>query len=187
MSRVNFLVQPVNYSLSPAKKVLAKDQATNIPLELNVEVNGQKIEKPGDQVPWQEDFLLATVDKVEWAFYKKEDGCATHDSEEDKFQALVNFNNEGAVTALATITVHLFGAEEVFKRKNPYFKDRFEEPVFELPAARADLWAVKLGAITNEVKHFPEKSIAKVLILNEVSRYFLREFYQKQSAVYITI
>ncbi|MEW6709302.1 MAG: hypothetical protein AB1403_05700 [Candidatus Riflebacteria bacterium] len=142
-SQVHFSVQPVNYELNPKRKVYPKDKASNIAVELDVEINGKKVEKPGDKVPWQEDYLFATVDKVEWAFQKKADGCAEHESEEGKFQALVSFNNEGALTAQATITVHLLGAEEVFKRKFPFFKDSFEDPIFELPAVRADLWAVK--------------------------------------------
>ena len=48
------------------------------------------------------------------------------------------------------------------------------------------------GLTVAEIEDWKEKFLsgaenALLLILNEVSRYFLREFYQKQSAVYIPI
>jgi hypothetical protein len=63
------------------------------------------------------------------------------------------------------------GAEKLFNKKHKGFNDKFEEQIFEIPAGKADLWAVKLGAITNEEKHFPEKSIAKAYRTYEVKSF----------------
>lgn len=161
VSEVKFFVQPVNCELSPERKVYPLAGASDITLDLIVKVNGNQIEKPGDLVPWQEDSLFATVDKVAWALVQKEEGCASFKAESDNFKARVDFSKHGAATALATITVRLIGAEKMFNRHNPQFKNRYEEPVFELPAARADLWAVLAGPMQNITGRFPEKAIAE--------------------------
>ncbi|PKK88420.1 MAG: hypothetical protein CVV64_18885 [Candidatus Wallbacteria bacterium HGW-Wallbacteria-1] len=159
-SEVKFFVQPINYELSPAKQVYPLADASDIALDLIIKINGNQIEKPGDLVPWQEDFLLATVDKVDWLLVQKEQGCASFNAESDKFKTQVDFNRRGAATALATITVRLIGAEKAFYRHNPQFKNRYEEPVFELPATRADLWAVVAGPMQNITGRFPQTAIA---------------------------
>ncbi|KAF1079498.1 MAG: hypothetical protein GQF41_4056 [Candidatus Rifleibacterium amylolyticum] len=159
-SEVKFFVQPINYELSPAKQVYPLADASELALDLIVKINGNQIEKPGDLVPWQEDILLATVDKVDWSLIQKEQGCAYFNAESDKFKTQVDFSRRGAATALATITVKLIGAEKVFNRHNPQFKNRYEEPVFELPAVRADLWAVVAGPMQNITGRFPQTAIA---------------------------
>ncbi|MGM0601016.1 MAG: hypothetical protein ACQETH_14495 [Candidatus Rifleibacteriota bacterium] len=67
----------------------------------------------------------------------------------------------GATTFLATVTARIIGAEKLFNEKHKGFDDEFEEQIFTFPVTRADLWAVKMGEITNIEKHFPEKSIAR--------------------------
>ncbi len=142
MSEVKFSVQPVDYSLSPARKIFPGSEVSDIAVDLIVKINGKQVEKPGQQVPWQKDALSATIDKVEWDLVQKEEGCASLKAEDDSFKAMIDFSSHGAATVLATITIRLTDAEKVFNRHNPHFKDRFEEPVFKLPAARADLWAI---------------------------------------------
>lgn len=159
-SEVKFSVQPVNYSLSPSRKVFARHEASDIAVDLIVKINGKQIEKPGQQVPWQGDTLLATVDKVDWELIQKEEGCASLKAAEDSFKAMVDFSSHGAVTALATITIRLTDVEKIFNRHNPHFKNRFEEPVFKLPAARTDLWAVTAGPMQEIAGRFPKTAIA---------------------------
>ncbi|EKD81513.1 MAG: hypothetical protein ACD_39C01773G0001 [uncultured bacterium] len=122
-------------------------------------------------MPWQDDFLLATVDKVDWELVQKEQGCASFNAESDKFKTQVDFNRRGAATALATITVRLIGAEKAFYRHNPQFKNRYEEPVFELPSTRADLWAITAGPIKNITGRFPQNAIAEAYRTYELASF----------------
>jgi len=157
--RVDFIVNPVEISLTPARKVLDFSSQQSQELSLNITLNGKQIEKPGESVEWSDDGLKAVADPIEWFSATAPNGCAIVNHDEDNLTANVNFADAGAATVLATITVRLTDGEEYFRRRHKGFKDEFEEPIFTFPAVRADLWAVSAGKIENIEGHIPRYAI----------------------------
>lgn len=140
---VTFLVQPVDISLSPYRKILDLAEQKFQSLSLAVALNGKTAEKPGDLIPWQSDEVFAVVEPVQWKTAQVPDGFASEEFDEESFSGNLNFTSHGAATILATVTVRLTGAEKAFKRRHKKENDKFEIPIFEFPAVRADLWAIQ--------------------------------------------
>jgi len=140
--QVDFIVNPVEISLTPTRKVFDLSTQKSQELFLNITLNGKKVEKPGKPVEWNDDGLKAVVDPIEWFSATAPNGCATVNHDEENLTANVNFADAGAATVLATVTVRLTDGEEYFRRRHKGFEDEFEEPIFAFPAVRADLWAV---------------------------------------------
>lgn len=159
--RVDFTVNPVEISLTPTRKVLDFSMQKSQELSLNITLNGKKVEKPGKPVEWNDEGLKAVVDPIEWFSATNPDGCAVGDHDESSLIAGVDFTKTGAITMLATITVRLIDGEDYFRRRHKGFEDEFEEPIFSVPAVRADLWAVSTGSLNEINGLFPEQSIAQ--------------------------
>lgn len=160
--RVDFMVNPVEISLTPARKVFDFNLQQSQELALNITLNGKKVEKPGKPVEWSNDGLKAVVDPIEWFSAKQPNDCATINHDEDSLTAKAGFAKAGAATLLATITVRLTDGEEYFRRRHKYFEDEFEEPVFSFPFVRADLWAITVGEMRNIEGIFPERAITGI-------------------------
>jgi len=158
--RVDFVVNPVDITLTPTRKVFDLSKQKSQELSLNITLNGKKVEKPGKPVEWGDDGLKAVVDPIEWFSATAPNGCATANHDEDSLAASIGFTDAGAATVLATVTVRLTDGEEYFRRRHKGFEDEFEEPIFTFPAVRADLWAITAGPIKNIAGRFPQTAIA---------------------------
>lgn len=154
---VTFLVQPVDISLSPYRKILDLAEQKFQSLSLAVALNGKTAEKPGDLIPWQSDEVFAVVEPVQWKTAQVPDGFASEEFDEESFSGNLNFTSHGAATILATVTVRLTGAEKAFKRRHKKENDKFEIPIFEFPAVRADLWAVDKPVWANLTSNLPDE------------------------------
>ncbi len=141
--RIDFVVNPIEISLTPTRKVLDFSTHKSQELSLNITLNGKKVEKPGKPIEWSDDGLKAIVDPIEWFSAHKPNGCATANHDEDSLTASVGFADAGAATLLATVTVRLTDGEDYFRRRHKGFEDEFEEPIFTFPAVRTDLWAIQ--------------------------------------------
>lgn len=177
--RVDFIVNPVEISLTPTRKVFDLSKQKSQELSLNITLNGKKVEKPGKPVEWNDDGLKAVVDPVEWFSATVPNGCATANHDENSLTANVGFNNAGAATLLATVTVRLVDGEDYFRRRHKGFEDEFEEPIFAFPAARADLWAVSASPLKEVKGLFPEKAIAQAYRTYQIES-FEFDFYSEQ-------
>ncbi|MGM0599769.1 MAG: hypothetical protein ACQETH_08130 [Candidatus Rifleibacteriota bacterium] len=122
VDKVEFTVQPLHISLTPAKKVFPLNQSSGIEVRLNVELNDEKVEKPGEIFTWQEDWVNAVIDPVAWDSVISPENCATAESNPESFLTEIDFSNNGAITLLATVTMRLVGAEKLFNVKNPGFE-----------------------------------------------------------------
>jgi hypothetical protein len=138
-----FEVKPIEISLTPARKVLDFKTDKNYEIKASVLVNGTEIQKPGEVVSWQENSTKIVVDSIAWNLVTDPDKCAALTPVPKTLKANCEFANVGATTALATVTVRIIGAKKLFDKKHKGFNDKFEEQIFEIPAGRADLWAVK--------------------------------------------
>jgi hypothetical protein len=137
-----FEVKPLEISISPRRKVFDFSKQQDADINISVLVNGDEIEKPGEPVPWQDEDLQLVVDSVAWKLVTAPENCADCNFDDQSFKADCQFASTGAATTLATLTVRILGAEKLFNKKHKGFDDKFEEQIFEIPAGRADLWAV---------------------------------------------
>jgi hypothetical protein len=87
--------------------------------------------------------LQLVVDSVAWKQVAAPDNSAGCNFDEQSFKVTCEFADVGALTTLATLSVRILGAEKLFNQKHKGFNDKFEEQRFEIPAGRADLWAVE--------------------------------------------
>lgn len=177
--RVDFVVNPVDITLTPTRKVFDLSKQKSQELSLNITLNGKKVEKPGKPVEWGDDGLKAVVDPIEWFSATAPNGCATANHDEDSLAASIGFTDAGAATVLATVTVRLTDGEEYFRRRHKGFEDEFEEPIFTFPAVRADLWAVSAGPLKEVKGLFPEKAIALAYRTYQIES-FEFDFHHKQ-------
>ncbi|MEW6712070.1 MAG: hypothetical protein AB1403_19770, partial [Candidatus Riflebacteria bacterium] len=137
-----FEVKPIEISISPAKKILEFKTDKNYEIKTSVFVNGTEIQKPGEAVPWQDNSTKIVIDSIVWDSVSEPDKCAAITPVPQTLKANCEFENAGAATALATMTVRIIGAKKLFDKKHKGFNDKFEEQIFEIPAGRADIWAV---------------------------------------------
>jgi hypothetical protein len=171
-SLAKIVVQPLTIAFDPAKKVVKFKQNNGVPLKLMVKAGDFEAKTVKEPFLWHKSGQQAFVDSVEWAFFKEPDACVSADLNTLDLQKELNFSKPGAATVLATTTLRLADAKNLFKQEHKDFpNDVFEEPVFTFPGARSDLWAVKIGEATNIEKHFPEKSIAKAYRTYEVKSF----------------
>ncbi len=138
-----FEVKPLEVTITPTRRVLDFNKQRSAELKVSVLVNGNEIEKPGVATPWQTTGTQIIVDSVAWQLVAVTDNSAKLDLIPQSFKADCKFTSIGAATALATITVRIVGAKELFDKKHKGFNDKFEEQIFEIPADRADLWAIE--------------------------------------------
>jgi hypothetical protein len=137
-----FEVKPIEISISPRRKVFDFNKQQDAEINISVQVGENEIEKPGKPVPWQEEGLQLVVDSVAWKQVAAPDNSAGCNFDEQSFKVTCEFADVGALTTLATLSVRILGAEKLFNQKHKGFNDKFEEQRFEIPAGRADLWAV---------------------------------------------
>lgn len=157
-----FEVKPIEISISPARKVLDFKTEKNYEIKASVFVNGTEIQKPGEAVAWQNNSTKIIIDSIAWELVTEPDKCAAIIPVPQTLKASCEFENAGAATTLATITVRIIGAKKLFDKKHKGFNDKFEEQVFELPVTRADIWAVTVGEIRNLKGIFPEKAVTGI-------------------------
>lgn len=138
-----FEVKPIEISITPAKRVLAVKTEKKCEIKASVFANETEIQKPGEAVAWQDNSTKIVIDSISWNLVTEPDKCAAITPVPQTFKANCEFENAGAVTALATVTVRIVGAKKLFDKKHKGFNDKFEEQIFEIPAGRADIWAVE--------------------------------------------
>jgi hypothetical protein len=167
----SFEVKPLEISITPVRKVINFNKQQNLPMELSIKANGEKVEKPGEAFVWSGNNQNAVIEPVEWELVSLPKESAGADFDSDSFKSELAFSQTGAATVLATVTMRLVDAKRFFLKKNRLFKEEYEEPVFTFQAVRADSWAVNLGEMNNVKKHFPDKSIAKAYRTYEIASF----------------
>lgn len=180
-----FEVKPLEVLITPTRMVLDFKTQNSAELKVSVFVNGNEIEKPGYPVPWQTTGTKIIVDSVAWKLSAVPDNAAEGDFNPQSFKTNCKFSQQlGAATALATITVRIVGAKELFDKKHKGFNDKFEEQIFDIPVGRADLWAVNIGSVSdinNSENSFPEKAIAGAYRTYELKSFsFVLNTFQKK-------
>ncbi|MBI3038157.1 hypothetical protein HYY75_03770, partial [bacterium] len=139
---VAFLVKPVQVSISQQRKVMVYSQGLKVPLHAKVELNGKPPIEDSEQVLDLGNGVTAKVKNVDWkTITNPSDGVCELKIETNLLVPTVEFKAQGALTALATVTIAI--SKDVKKQQNELAKPKVIEETFVLPAVSADLWAVQ--------------------------------------------
>lgn len=158
IDEIVFFVRPVSLKIFPDRKVIPFVQGgTTYNLNLHAELNGNEVHELGKPIPWDDNGLRASIEKIEWSAVTRpnmQDAIAPDQT--DSFGAVARFESPGALTALATVTIRI--------SQTPVGKKQTVQ-TFSMSSTRADLWAVKppfWGRINEKPpsEAFPKKVIA---------------------------
>lgn len=171
--QTDFQVIPIEFSLSPKRKILNLNNKSNLQIPFTMKIGKKQIAKAGKYCINMEMNQSASVSAVKWSFSCLPKGCINARESHNSFVENLIFQEPCSTTVVATITITLDNAMEMFLNNYPDCLNEFEPVVFDISAGRSDIWACRPVKIENLVGHFPKKGIAKAFRTFELKSYDL--------------